>query len=91
MTVQGLADAVSIALAKLGARVKVQDSHFGSVYLKASLPKGGTTTIRVSDHPSGKRWKGGFDLWPFFHSDGDPDAIAKAFAPEAIRALKKNG
>jgi len=56
MTVQAFADALCVALAKRGARVKVRDSHSSSVYLLAKY-RDLTHSIRVSDHPPGKRWR----------------------------------
>jgi len=60
VTVQAFADALCIALAKRGARVKVRDSHSSSVYLLAKY-RDLTHSIRVSDHPPGKRWKSGLN------------------------------
>jgi len=87
MTVQDFADAVCIALAKRGVRVKVKYHHQGSIYLRASL-KDRATSVRVSDHPPGKKWKGGFSLDRFYDPRNDSAQMAEMVAPEIHRFLK---
>lgn len=84
MTLQEYADALSIALAKLGARVRVKTSHSSSIYLVSKL-NSRTHSIRVSDHPPGKRWNGGSLVNPL-RPCSSPECLA-----ESVLSHLKNG
>lgn len=60
VTVQEFSDQLSIHLAKMGARVKVQVAHSTSIYLLAKY-RNARHSIRISDHAPGKRWVGGLN------------------------------
>lgn len=81
MTVQDFANALCVALAKRGARVKIHQtlSHSTTVYLTAKH-RSKVHSIRVSDHPPGKKWKSGLNA-----TSVDISKVSKLdVAPEVI-------
>jgi len=90
VTVQEFADALSIALAKRGARVRVRDSHSTSIYLLARY-RDTTHSIRVSDHPPGKRWRKSKNSTSLDISKISRVEVAPEVAAAAIMDSLKNG